>query len=88
LCGDNDRDGAHPSESTITNSRAKPAAVRTKKESTAQAARKAIESAGSLDGANALMNVLAERVKEKRVTEAEFDALVSYKDELYAETAA
>ena len=88
LCGDNDRDGAHPSEPTITNSRAKPAAVRTKKKTTAQAAREAIANAGSLDSANALMNTLAERVKEQRVTKAEFDALVSYKDALYAENAA
>ena len=88
LCGDTDLDGVHPGEPTITNSRAKPAAVRTKKKTTAQAAREAIANAGSLDSANALMNTLAERVKEKRVTEAEFDALVSYKDELYSETAA
>ena len=49
---------------------------------------RAIANAGSLDSANALMNTLAERVKEQRVTKAEFDALVSYKDELYAENAA
>lgn len=88
LCGDSDLDGAHPGEPTITKGRARPAAVRTKKQTTAQAAREAIANAGSLDSANALMDTLAERVKEKRVTQAEYEALVSYKDELYAETAA
>lgn len=88
LCGDSDLDGAHPGETTITKGRARPAAVRTKKQTTAQAAREAIANAGSLESANALMDTLAERVKEKRVTQAEYEALVSYKDELYAETAA
>lgn len=88
LCGDSDLDGAHPGEPTITKGRARPAAVRTQKQTTAQAAREAIANAGSLESANALMDTLAERVKEKRVTKAEYEELVSYKDGLYSESKA